>query len=203
MAAKSKTTTRKKTKKEAVKTRAASKPSAKKASATKPSGAAKVAVKATAAPEVSLESRLLAPLAELESLRERFRKSQFPSFRGWEWPPSMDFSSFLEGRPPSLDIVDRENDIIARAELPGVDKDDLEINISDRSLTIKGETKHKEDKVEGDIHRREIRRGSFMRTVTLPDAVDGRKTKASYKDGVLELKMPKLKRSKKHSVKIG
>ena len=114
----------------------------------------------------------------------------------------VDFKSFFEGRPPSVDVIDGDTQIVARAEVPGVDKEDLEVSVSDRSLTIKGQTRFEEEKTEGDIHRREIRTGAFTRTVTLPDAVDGRKTKATYKDGVLELKMPKLKPSRKHDIKI-
>lgn len=198
MAQKRKTTTRKKTKKKVTKAS-----SGKKAAAAKISRSAEVPVKSAAAPEVSLESRLLAPLAELESLLERFRKSQWPNPFTWDWPPTPDFKSFFEGRPPSIDVIDGDSCIIARAEVPGVDKDDLEVNVSDRSLTIKGKTRLEDKKTEGDIHRQEIRTGSFTRTVTLPDAVDGRKAKASYKDGVLEMKMPKLKPTKKHNVKIG
>jgi HSP20 family protein len=201
IAATRKKTTRKKASKKTV--RKTAKKSARKPDATKKTAAeAKVPVKSAGAPEVSLESRMLAPVAELESLLERFRKSRFPNPLNWDWPPTMDFSSFFQGRPASVDIIDRDTHIIARAEIPGVDKDDLDINVSDRSLTIKGKTRHEEEKTEGDIHRREISAGSFLRTVTLPDAVDGRKTTAIYKDGLLELKMPKLKRSKKHSVKV-
>ncbi|UCG73305.1 MAG: Hsp20/alpha crystallin family protein [Chromatiales bacterium] len=197
-----KKTTRKKTSKTATRKTAAKKPAKKAAAAKKPAAKAKAPVKSAAAPEVSLESRLLAPIAELESLLERFRKSRFPNPLNWEWPPTMDFTGFFEGRPPSVDIIDRDTAIIARAEIPGVDKENLEINVGDRSLTIKGKTRHEEEKTEGDIHRREISAGAFVRTVTLPDAVDGRRTKATYKDGLLELKMPKLKRSKKHSITI-
>lgn len=192
-----KTASKKKAAKKAVR-KTARKPAAKKPTPAK----SKVAVESKPDPEVSLESRLLAPVAELESLLERFRKSRFPNPLNWEWPPSVDFSGFFAGRPPSVDIIDRDTHILARAEIPGVDKDDLEINVSDRSLTIKGKTRHEEEKTEGDIHRREISAGAFLRTVTLPDAVDGRKTKALYKDGLLELKMPKIKPSKKHSVQI-
>lgn len=197
MATKKKPAARKKTKKKVAKAKAKTAKSAKRSSA-----ASKVAVKSEPAPEVSLESKMLAPLAELESLLERFRKSQWPNPFTWDWPPTPDFKGFFEGRPASVDVVDTDTHILARAEVPGVDKDDLEVNISDRLLTIKGKTRHEAEKIQGDIHRREIRTGSFSRTVTLPDAVDGRRTKSSYKDGVLELKMPKVKRSKKHSVKI-
>jgi HSP20 family protein len=190
-----KSTTRKKT--------ASRKTAAKKTAAPQAKArGAKSAVKIERAPEVSLESRLLAPLAELESLLERFRKSQWPNPFAWDWPPAPDFKGFFEGRPPSVDIIDSDTHIIARAEVPGVDKDDLEVNVSDRLLTIRGKTRHEERKTEGDIQRREIRAGAFSRTMTLPDAVDGRRAKATYRDGVLELKLPKLKRSKRHDVRI-
>ena len=88
------------------------------------------------------------------------------------------------------------------AEIPGIEKDDLSVTVTDRTLTIKGENRQEEESEEGELHRREIRTGSFSRTLTLPEDVDGSKAKASYKDGMLELRLPKLRRAKKHDVKV-
>ena len=107
-----------------------------------------------------------------------------------------------DGRTPSIDVVDRDKEVVVKAEVPGIDKDDLEVSLSDRSLTIKGESRHEEETEEGDMHRREIRSGSFSRMVRLPADVDGRKATATYKDGVVELHLPKLKKARKHSIKV-
>lgn len=150
--------------------------------------------------ERSLEARLLAPLQEMERVLDTFRR------RDWlapmsEWPRWPELS--LEGRFPSIDVVNRDKEIQIKAEVPGVEKDDLTVTVTDRTLTIRGESRHEEESGEGELHRREIRTGSFSRTLTLPEDVDGSKAKASYKDGVLELKLPKARRSKRHSVTVG
>jgi HSP20 family protein len=158
-----------------------------------------LAVKAAPA-EASLEARLRERLEEMERTLDSFR-------RGWlrpmsfEWPkwPELPF----EGRFPSIDVIDKDQEIQVHAELPGIEKDDLQVTLSDRTLTIKGESRHEEESGEGEHHRREIRSGSFSRTLTLPADVDGRKAQASYKDGMLELRLPKLRRAKKHRVEVG
>ena len=131
---------------------------------------------------------------------DAFRRRDWFRPLGFEWPrwPELPF----EGRLPSIDVINRDKEIQIKAEVPGIDKDDLSVTVTDRTLTIKGETRHEEESDEGELHRREIRTGSFSRTLTLPEEVDGAKAKANYKDGVLELTLPKLRRSKKHDVKV-
>jgi HSP20 family protein len=158
-----------------------------------------VPVKA-AAPERSLEARLLAPLEEMERMLDAFRRRDWlrPMTSDWpRWPELL-----LEGRFPSIDVIDRDQEIQIKAEVPGIEKDDLSVTVTDRTLTIKGESRHEEESGEGELHRREIRTGSFARTLTLPEDVDGSKAKANYKDGLLELRLPKLRRSKRHAVKV-
>ncbi len=191
-AAKKKTTQ----KKAAAKKKAAPK----KKAAAKAAAKSEVPVKAEPA-EQSLEARLLAPLAEMERMMDRLRRGfLFPT--AWEWPKWPEVPSMFEARFPSIDVVDRDKEIVVKAEVPGIDKEDLEVSVTERTLVIKGETRHEEEKEEGDLHRHEIRSGSFSRTVTLPADVDGRKAKASYKDGVIELHLPKLRSAKKHSVTV-
>ena len=92
-------------------------------------------------------------------------------------------------------LVDRGKELVLRAEIPGVSKEDLSISLADGSVTIRGVT-HKERREEkGDYHRREISQGSFQRTIRLPVEVAGDKAKASFKDGVLELVLPKTRES--------
>ena len=88
------------------------------------------------------------------------------------------------------------------AEVPGVEKDDLDVSVSDNSVTIKGETKREEKEENADYYRCEISRGSFARTVLLPSDVDTGKTKAKFKDGILELTLPKIKKTKRRTIKI-
>lgn len=99
-------------------------------------------------------------------------------------------------------MLDREADIELRAEIPGMNKQDLEISVGEDSVTLKGETR-REDKVQsGDYFRCEIARGAFSRTIGLPAAVDGTKAKARFQDGVLILTMPKIERARRHTIRI-
>jgi HSP20 family protein len=103
---------------------------------------------------------------------------------------------------PKVDVIDRDEDILLRAELPGVEKKDLEISTSDTAVTLKATTKHEEKEEKGDYYRCEITRGSFARTVALPARVQSDEAKASLKDGVLELTLPKVEKSKRHAVTV-
>jgi len=127
--------------------------------------------------------------------------------RGWVQPWHWDRTLFsdlarMELQAPKVDIVDRDNEILVKAEVPGVAKGDLQVSVSDNTVTIKGETRHEEKEEKGDYYRREMRRGSFSRTVALPSNVDGSKAKAQFKDGVLQLTLPKVEASKRVAVKI-
>lgn len=84
----------------------------------------------------------------------------------------------------------------------GVDKKDIDISVGEDSVTIKGETRKEEKEEKGDYYRCEISSGSFSRTVALPAAVDGAKATATFKDGVLELTLPKLKATKRHKISV-
>lgn len=150
-------------------------------------------------PGTSLESRVLEPLAEMEKILGQFRRRDWFNLGKLERP---DLPSLFENRAPSVDVVDRAKEIVVKAEIPGIDQEDLQVSVTDRTLTIKGESSHKEETEEGDMHRCEIRRGSFFRTLTLPVDVDGGKAKAKCKDGMLELHLPKALSAKKHSITL-
>lgn len=115
---------------------------------------------------------------------------------GWERP-------FAEtATMPSVDVIDRDDEVVVRAEVPGYKKEDVEVLVSDSWLTIKGETKAEEKEEKGDYYRCEISHGAFLRTIELPAAVDDSKATAAMKDGVLELTLPKLDKSKRHTIAI-
>lgn len=146
----------------------------------------------------------MSPFEEMERLFERFfgRGWLRPPF-GWESPFWSEMARSTEIRVPSVDVIDRDEEIVVRAEIPGVDKENLEVSLSDDRLTIKGTSRQeKEEKEAGEFTRRERSRGSFTRMVTLPANVDGEKAKASFKDGVLEMTLPKLKPSKRLRINV-
>jgi len=132
---------------------------------------------------------------------DRFFENVFPRsllrFGRWpEWTPR------FEGKLPAVDVIDRPDHIVVRAEVPGVKKEDLDVSVSDNLVTIRATTKHEEEKEEGQYYRREMSRGEYSRSVSLPADVDSAEAKATFKDGVLELTLPKIAPSKRRSVKV-
>lgn len=101
-----------------------------------------------------------------------------------------------------MDVIEREDEVLVTAELPGVDKDDLEVTLADDALTIRAGTAEEKEEDEGQYHRREIVRGTFLRTIRLPVDVDGEHAKSTFKNGVLEVRAPKLTKSKRRVIKV-
>jgi HSP20 family protein len=151
-------------------------------------------------------ARAMSPFDEMDRMMERMIEGVFP--RGWvrpwqqEWPAWSRLPAPFEGRLPTVDVIDRENEVVVRAEVPGVEKKDLDVSVAEDTVTIKGSTRREEKEEKGDYHRREIVSGSFARTVTLPAVVDTAKAKASFKDGILELTLPKIEKARKRKVDI-
>jgi HSP20 family protein len=139
----------------------------------------------------------------MESFFEQyFGRPWFRPFRR-DLPAWDELSKAFEGRIPNVDVIDREKEVIVRAEIPGVKKEDLEVSLCDNRLTVKGSTRHEETKEEeGEYYRRELSRGSFSRMITLPSDIDTEKARAEFKDGVLEMTLPKQKPSKRHRIRV-
>ena len=150
----------------------------------------------------SQKSRALTPFEEMERLFGDVFARGLMRPGHWEWPSWAEGRIPFGGQTPKVDVIDQEAEILVRAEVPGVDKDQLEVTMTDNTITIKGSTSHEEKKEQGDYYRSEITRGAFSRTVALPAAVDGSKAEAKMKDGVLEVTLPKMQKSKRHSIKV-
>lgn len=146
--------------------------------------------------------RALSPFEDMD----RWFNNFFP--RGWmrpfrmDWPAWSDVVASAEMRVPKVDVIDRDEEVIVRAEVPGVRKDDLTVSVSDNVVTIKGETKREHKKEKGDYYHCEISQGSFTRSVALPHYVDSDRAKAAFENGVLELTLPKVEKAKRRTVKI-
>lgn len=129
----------------------------------------------------------------------------FDDFLGRRWlrPFGLERSfPELASAAPSVDVIDRADEVVVRAAVPGYKKEEIEISVSNSTLTIKGETKKEEKEEKGDYYRCEISQGSFSRMISLPAEVDESKAKASMKDGMLELTLPKIEKSKRHTISI-
>lgn len=105
-------------------------------------------------------------------------------------------------RQPFVDVTETDEEVIATAEMPGLEKQDIKINVTDDRLEISAETKHEEKKEEKGYVYRERRSGSYYRAIALPSPVDPDNSKASYKNGILEVKMPKTEIKKKKPLKV-
>jgi HSP20 family protein len=93
---------------------------------------------------------------------------------------------------PPVDIFETDEALIMKAELPGFSKDDISIELKDNTLIMKGERKRQDEVKEGNYHRMERMYGAFQRSFMLPTTVEHDNVKASYKDGILELHLPKV-----------
>lgn len=136
------------------------------------------------------------PFREVSSIRDeldRFFDSVFGRF------PRERGETFWA---PPIDIEETEDAIVIRAELPGMNKEDIKVNLSGDTLTISGERKQETEKKGRTYYRIERAYGKFQRTITLPAEVEGEKAKASYKAGVLELVLPKSEKAKAKEITI-
>ena len=106
------------------------------------------------------------------------------------------------GWNPKVDIFEEADHIIMKAELPGVEKDNIAIDVNGRVLTLKGERSSDNEVKEGNYYRRERSYGKFERSFTLPAETDSEKIKAEYRDGVLKLNIPKPESSKPKHITI-
>jgi len=166
----------------------------------KKAGDSAISVK-TDSPTSGEVARPLAPLEEMEKRFEDLLKRRWPRPCG-DWPQWEDFSGLRVHRDLSVDVVDRKKEVLVRAEVPGIDKENLDISITDRTLTIKGSSRSEEKEERDDYFRREIRSGTFSRSILLPADVNAAKAKASFKDGLLELHLPKVRASKHHKIAV-
>jgi HSP20 family protein len=138
------------------------------------------------------------PFRELERMRREMD-------RLWD--------SFFEERPrrkaeeigewrPSLDVSETKNDLVVKAEIPGIDPKDIDISLTNDLLIIKGEKKQEKEEKEENYHLIERSYGAFTRSIRLPKEVQSDKIIASYKNGILKVTLPKSEEAKKREVKI-
>ena len=142
------------------------------------------------------------PYEEFERFFDRVLGRNWPKPFKWEMPAWNELLGSPQARMPSIDIIDRDDHLLVRAEIPGVNKDDLNVSISENVLTIKGDTQREEKKESGDYFLHEISRTSFARSVTLPAAADASKVTATLTDGVLEVTVVKAEAAKRRNIKV-
>ena len=148
-----------------------------------------------------IDVKRTAPLAR--SMEEFFE--DFPPRRwmetfeplGWQWPMGIDLE-----RSFRVDILDREKELMVRAELPGVEKDDIEVTIAGDRLTIEAEREFEEEEKKDSFYRHELGYGELRRTIGLPVEIDVEHIEAELKDGILSVVLPKVQAAERHTVKV-
>ena len=141
-------------------------------------------------------------LTRWERDMDRMREDFFGR-RGSHWWPERWFrADELDVRAPAVDVFEEKDDIVVKAEIPGMDKDNIQVNLTDHTLTIKGEKKKEEEVKEEKYYRSERSYGAFVRTLELPRDVHADKIKATFKNGVLEVRMPKTEEAKAKEIKV-
>jgi HSP20 family protein len=99
-------------------------------------------------------------------------------------------------------VYEKGNEVVVKAELPGLSKDDIEVNLTESTLTVKGEKKQEEEVKHQDYYHYERSVGAFSRRIELPTTVKADEATASFKDGVLEVRLPKSEEAKRRVVKV-
>lgn len=126
---------------------------------------------------------------DLNNMWQRFFDDDTPLTAGNGWLPAME-------------IEEDQEELVVRAEVPGMDRDDLDISLQGNTLTISGEKKRKEETGNGGYYQSERRYGRFQRVLTLPTDVDSEKIQASQADGILTIRLPKSEASKPRKIEV-
>ncbi len=139
------------------------------------------------------------PFRELEEVSDRLnRMFARPATRSSNGKETMIVADWA----PSVDISETESEYQIKAEIPDVKKEDVKVTLEDGVLTIQGERKHEKEEKGKKYHRIERSYGSFVRTFSLPDVIDDDKVKAEFKDGVLNLHLPKSEKAKPKAIDV-
>jgi HSP20 family protein len=133
------------------------------------------------------------PFREFNALPARFG-----GFFGREWEPRTSTTAWN----PSVDIFENDNEVVVKAELPGMTAKDIEVSLENNVLMLKGERHFEKEAKEENYHRIEREYGVFARSFTLPTTVDGDKVAAEYKDGILKIVLPKREEKKAKPIKV-
>jgi HSP20 family protein len=120
------------------------------------------------------------------------------------WDPFRGFNSAISTTSwnPSVDIFETENDVVVKAELPGMDPKSIDVRLENNVLLLKGERHFEKETKEENYHRVEREYGSFSRAFSLPMAVKEEKITAEYKDGILKIVLPKKEEVKPKTIRI-
>ena len=140
------------------------------------------------------------PFRDLGILQERMnRVFEDAAVRGWK----NDEPSATTSWSPAVDIYETDSEIMVQAELPGIDRKDIALQLENNVLTLKGDRRFEKETKQENYHRIERSYGGFSRAFTIPTIVDEDKIRADYRDGILKIALPKKEQVKAKQIKIG
>lgn len=145
-------------------------------------------------------SRAISPFETMERWFEEAFRRPF-SLLGPSWLPRLRATE-VEEAIPSVDIFEEADNVVVKAELPGIKKEDIDVSMTDNVISISGEKKREEKVERKNYYREERSYGSFTRSFRLPAEVQTDKAKAGFKEGVLEIRIPKTEEAKKREKKV-
>ena len=147
------------------------------------------------------QNTYMATLKDLENkVESMFHNLWSNPFHHEKLAESFSFSSL--SKIPKIDVLDRDKEVFVKAELPGFEKEDLDISIANNQLVIKAKSCKEEKEEKGDFLKQEIRQSEVYRSILLPAEVDDENIKTSFKHGMLELTIPKHESSHRKQIKI-
>ena len=138
------------------------------------------------------------PFRDLNLLQDRMNRLFDDAGRTWR----TDEPAATTTWSPSVDIFETEGEIVVKAELPGMDRKDIQLNLENNVLSLRGERKFTKETKDENYHRIERSYGVFSRSFSIPATVDEEKIRADYKDGVLKIMLPKKEQAKPKQIKI-
>jgi len=149
---------------------------------------------------VRFQNPVLAPwssFGRLSDLRDEIDRLFDAPLSDWARTPSV-----FGGWTPAIDLVENKENVVVRAELPGMRKEDIEVTLHEGTLSLAGERKSEMKVEEAGLYRSERFFGRFQRAISLPAPVAGDKVKADYKDGILTVTLPKTEEAKPKQIDV-
>ena len=138
------------------------------------------------------------PFRDLSMIQDRMNRLFEDAGRGWR----TDEPTATTTWSPAVDIFETEGEIVVKAELPGMERKDITLNLEKNVLALKGERRFEKETKDDNYHRIERSYGTFSRAFSIPATVDEEKIRADYKDGVLKIVLPNKEQSKPKQIRI-
>ncbi len=145
-----------------------------------------------------LQKRPRNTIQDIQEELNRLMEETFGEFGQFEQRLSTQITSWR----PAIELFEKDGNLLLRAELPGLEKDDINIEISNNNLILSGEAKEKEEEKGQNYYKSELRYGKFLRSINLPLDINKDKIKANFKNGILTIDMPKTEEEKQKKLKI-